>query len=163
MMKRRPILALILTLTMIAATSGCRHNQPGAAPPSHAVVVAATLLDASNTTVTVEDGLIAASHAIDQLQTTDPEYYAKVSPLIKKISAANVAAAKKIKIVKDTGAGDWRADMLAIAGSVNISDLTATGIKNPTSQAIVSAALATLIGVLNTINQNFGTGTGGTK
>jgi hypothetical protein len=146
---------LVLSLLSLLTAIGCRHNTSGP-PPSPAVVTAATLLDASNTTVTVEDGLTAASHALDQLQATDPEYYAKVDPLIKKISAANVLAAKKIKLVKDTGTGDWRPAILAVASSVNVADLNTVGVKNPTSQTIVAAALATLVGVLNAIPKTFG-------
>lgn len=150
---------LVSALAMILLVSaGCRHNTTAAGqpPPSAAVTTVATLLDASNTCVTVEDGLTAADHAIDQVKMSDPEYYAKVGPLIKKISAANAAAAQKVKLAKDTGATDWKPAMLAIASSVNVSDLSAAGVKNPTSQAIVQASLAGLVAIINTINQNFG-------
>lgn len=116
----------------------------------------ATLLDASNTCVTVEDSLTAADHAIDQVKTSDPEYYAKVGPLIKRLSAANTVAAQKIKLVKDTGVGDWRPALLAVAASVNTADLTAVGVKNQTSQTIVAASLASLVAIINTITTNFG-------
>lgn len=159
MIKRKHVLTLMLLLTGLAGMlSSCRHTTtiPGQPPPSAAVVTAATLLDASNTCVTVEDGLTAADHALDQLQASEPEYYTKVKPLIQKISSANVAAARKVKAAKDSGATDWRPAMLAVAASVNVSDLNAAGVKNPTSQAIVSASLASLVAILNTINQNFG-------
>jgi len=149
---------LLTTVLLLAFTAGCQHNitTPGQPTPSAAVTTVATLLDASNTCVTVEDSLVAADHAIDQLKATDPEYYAKVSPLIKKISAANAVAAQKIKLAKDTGAIDWRPALLAVAASVNPGDLSAVGVKNSTSQVIVSASLASLVAILNTINQNFG-------
>lgn len=150
-------LVLPLFIVMVAAMeSGCRHNTNSTTPVSPQVATAVTLLDASNTCVTVEDGLTAADHAIDQLKASDPEYYAKVSPLIKKISAANVVAAQKIQVVKNTGQGDWKSAMLAVAQSVNVNDLNAAQVKNPTSQGIVTAALASLVAILNTINQNFG-------
>ena len=156
-MNMKPLRKYLLVLLLLTAT-GCRYNTPtpGSPTPSAAVVTAATLLDASNTCVTVEDGLTAADHALDQLKTTEPDYYAKVDPLIKKISAANVLAAKKIKLVKDTGTGDWRPAILAVASSVNVADLNAAGIKNSTTQTIVAAALATLVGVLNAIPKTFG-------
>jgi len=151
---------LLTTVLLLAFTAGCQHNisTPGQPTPSAAVATAATLLDASNASVTVEDSLTAAYHALEQLKTTDPEYYTQAMPLIKKISAANAVAAQKIKLAKDTGATDWRPALLAVASSVNPSDLTAAGVKNPTSQAIVSASLASLVAILNAINQNFGGG-----
>jgi hypothetical protein len=159
MIQRKHILTLMLLLVGLAGlATSCYHTttSPTTPPPSPAVVTAATLLDASNTCVTIEDSLTAANHAIDQLKATDPEYYAKLDPLIKKISRANTVAAEKIKLAKDTGATDWKPALLAVAASVNISDLTAGGIKNPTSQTIATAALASLVAILNTINQNFG-------
>lgn len=157
-MKRKRIITLMLLLVALAGLASCHRTTTSSItpPPSPAVATVATLLDASNATVTVEDSLTAANHAIDQLQSSDPEYYAKLNPLIKKISAANTVAAQKIKLVKDTGTGDWKPALLAVASSVNTADLTAAGVKNPTSQAIVSAALASLIAILNTITTNFG-------
>lgn len=155
-MRKSKILAVTLCLVLMA--SGCRHNTPAAGQPpqSAAVVAVATLLDADHTCLTVEDSLTAADHAIDQLKTSDPEYYAKVGPLIKKISAANAIAEQKIKLAKDTGATDWKQALLAVASSVNVSDLSAAGVKNQTSQAIVEASLTGLVAILNTINANFG-------
>jgi hypothetical protein len=149
---------VMLLLAVVLVGSGCRKNvtTPGQPPPSAAVTTAATLLDASNTCLTVEDSLTAASHTIDKLKDSDPEYYAKIDPLIKKISAANTAAALKVQAAMKSGATDWKSAMVAIASSVNVSDLNAAGIKNPTSQTIAAASLASLIAILNTINQNFG-------
>jgi hypothetical protein len=150
-------LASALAMVLLVGI-GCRHNKQAAGqpPPSAAVVTIATLLDADHTCLTVQDSLTAADHAIDQLKTSDPEYYAKVGPLIKKISAANNAAEQKIKLAKDTGATDWKPALLAVASSVNVSDLSAAGVKNQTSQLIVSASLASLVGILNSITTNFG-------
>lgn len=147
---------LLLPILLVVLAVGCRHTQPNTTPPSQAVVTVATLLDASNTCVTVEDSLTAADHAIDQVKVSDPEYYAKVGPLIKRLSAANTVAAQKIKLVKDTGVGDWKPALLAVAASVNTADLTAAGVKSQTSQTIVAASLASLVAIINTITTNFG-------
>lgn len=143
------------------AMGGCRHSINTANPR---VVMAATLLDASNTTVAVEDGLTAANHVVDSLEQSEPDYYAKVKPLIRKISAANKAASDKIVAAKngDTTA-DWRGAVNAVAASVKPGDLTAFGFKNQNTQALVTAAFATLVATLNAIPGTFGAGTGGTR
>lgn len=146
------VLASVM-LAAIATVEGCRHNVNTNNPK---VIAAMTLLDASDITVTVEDGLVATDHILDTLQTSDPEYYAKIKPLLKKISSANVTAAQKIKIVKDGGQADWKGAILAVAASVNVHDLNAVGIKNPNTQIIVSASLATLVKILTDIPQKFG-------
>lgn len=147
-------LATIIVLSLIILLTGCRYNINTNNPK---VVVAATLLDASNTTVLIEDGLTAANHVTEQLESIEPEYYAHVKPLIKRISAANVVAAKTVQNAKNGNtAADWRGALIAVGASVKPSDLTAFGFKNPTSKALVSGGFATLIAILDSIPQKFG-------
>lgn len=146
-------LCLTLVAFLLAAGVGC-HRKVNQNNPQ--VVRAATLLDASNTCVTIEDGLVAANHAVESIESQDPEYYAKVKPLLRKVSSANVEAVHKIKTFKDGDTSvNWRAGMLAVASSINTDDLSALQIKNPTTQLIVSASLATLVGALNAIPKSF--------
>lgn len=144
---------MTLLLSTLLIASGCRHNINTSNP---AVVTAATLLDASNTCVAVEDGLTAANHAVDALETQEPEYYAHVKPLLKKLSTANVAAVKLVQAAKNGQPANWQQGMLAMASAVTPADLSAVQVKNPTSQAIAQGALATLIVTLNTIPHTFG-------
>lgn len=142
-------------LMAITATEGCRHNVNTNNPK---VIQAATLLDASDLTVTIEDGVVAANHAVEAIQASDPEYYNKVKPLLRSISSANVLAARKIQAFKNGDAtADWRGAIIAVAGSVNTQDLSAVHIKNPNTQLIVSASLATLVAALETIPKKFPT------
>lgn len=147
----RTFAATGLILFMLLSPVACRHNINTNNPQ---VVRAATLLDASNTCVALEDGLVAASHAVDALETLDPAYYNKAKPLLRKISTANVQAVRKIQAFKNGDAtADWRGGVLAVAASVNTADLDAAQIKDPTTRLIVAGSIATLIGVLNGIPQ----------
>lgn len=150
-------LGVIALLLAFMATEGCRHNVVNTNNPK--VVMAATLLDASNTCVTIEDGLTAANHVIDALETAEPDYYKHVKPLIKRISTANKTASDKIVAVRNgDGTADWRGAVLAIGTSVDTKDLTAFSFKNPNSQALVTAAFATLTATLASLPQTFGGG-----
>ena len=152
MTKTKAKLTLVL-LIVAASLVACRHQVNTSNPK---VIIAATLLDASNTCVTVEDGLTAANHAVESLETAEPEYYARVKPLLQKISAANKQAALTVQRVKNGGTDNWRGALVAVAASVSVQDLQAVQVKNPTSQLIVEGALATLVATLQSINTNFG-------
>lgn len=144
-----PILAVAL-LTL----PGCRHNVNTSNPQ---VVLAATLLDASNTVVTLADGLTAADHVLDQLQASDPAYYAQIKPLLIKIAKLNDVAVAKIAAAKAGDAtADWKGAIIAIGSSVTVTDFSTVGIKNPTNQALASAGLATLIAALELIPKTYG-------
>ncbi len=144
---------VVLLLALPATFLGCRHNVNTANPQ---VVAAATLLDASNATVTVEDGLTQAKATLRQLRASEPEWYAKVNPIIQRYSAANTSAAKKIQAATIGQPADWRAAMLDIAAQGQPSDFTAFGFKNPASQQLVSQTFKTLIEILILIPQKFG-------
>lgn len=147
------IAVTLALIVLVGAGVGCRHNVNTSNP---AVVTASALQDASNACVTLEDGLTAADKALDQLETVEPEYYAHVKPLLKKISAANASASKIVQSVKNGQPGNVKGAMLAVAVSVTPADLTAFSVKNPTSQLIVEGSITALIATLATIQANFG-------
>lgn len=149
--KKCVILALMLVVAF--GLTACRHNVNTANP---AVVTITTLQDASNTTVALEDGLTAANKALDQIEAAEPEYYAHVKPLIKKVSAANASASGIIQNVKNGKPGDWKGAVLGIATSITPADLTTFAVKNPTSQLIVEGSITGLIATLATIKAKFG-------
>lgn len=153
----RQLLHLLFLMSLLAGTvwleNGCRHN----VSTNPKVVMTATLLDASNTCVTIEDGLTAANHIVNALETSEPEYYAHVRPLIKKLSAANKTASDTIvKVRNGDTAADWRGAMLAIGSGITPADLTSFGFKNSNTQAIVTAAFATLVATLNALPATYG-------
>lgn len=147
----RIVLALILILPF---STGCRHSANMANPK---VAFAVTLLDASNTTKTIADGLTAADKVLDRIQAQEPDYYAKVRPLLTKIARANDGANVAILNAKNGGAADWKGALVSVSQTVATSDLTAFGFKNPTSQALVQDGFAVLISGLSLAAQ-FGGG-----
>lgn len=145
---------VLLLIGMLAfAPIGCRKNININNP---AVVQAAALLDASNTCKTLEEGLLSANNAVEALQAGEPDYYAKVKPLLRKISAANVVAAQKIQLVSQGGTADWRSALIAVGSSTTPADLTSFGFKNPNSQLIVQGGFALLVATLSSIQTKFG-------
>lgn len=137
--------------TLLLMVDACRRNVDTKNPQ---VLRAATLLDASQMCVTIEDGVVAANNILESIQAQEPDYYAHVKPLLQKISSSNVLAVRKIQAFKngDTSA-DWRGGLIAVAQSVNPKDLDAVGIKNANTKAIVQAAMATLVLALEIIPQ----------
>jgi hypothetical protein len=142
------ISSLVLCSVMFLA-SGCRHNINTSNP---AVVTASALGDASNACKTVEDALTATNHALEQLETVEPEYYAHVKPLVQRISQANRLASAKIVAAKNGNAVDWKSALTAVGTSINLDDLRAAQVKNPTSQIIVGSSVALLIDALVAIH-----------
>jgi len=129
--------------------SGCRHNINTANP---AVVAASALGDASNACKTVEDALTATNKALEQLESTEPEYYAHVKPLVQRISLANRLASSKIVAAKNGNPVDWKSAFSAVGTSINLDDLRAAQVKNPNSQIIIGSSVALLIDALVAIH-----------
>lgn len=147
-----------LFLAMALATSldlvtGCRHSQSS----NPRVKLAETLYDAAATVDTIADGLVAARHVIDNLETTEPEYYAHTKPLLQNIAKANDRAIAAVRAAKSGDASaDWRTALLNVSDAVGKTDLTQFGFKNQNSQALVRVGFATLQSALALIPQNFG-------
>lgn len=152
-MKTKALLISIMAVIICVLGIGCRHTVNTANP---AVVTVTTLQDASDTCVTLEDGLTAANKAVDQIEATEPEYYAHVKPLLKKLSAANASASGIIQNVKNGQPGNWKGAVLGVATSITPADLTSFAVKNPTSQLIVEGSITGLIATLATIQAKFG-------
>lgn len=146
-------IALASVLTVFAV-AGCRHSANMSNPK---VAIAVTELDASNTTKTITDGLTAADKVLDQIQAQEPDYYAKVRPLLTKIAKANDVASSAIVNAKNGGAADWRGAMSSLGQTVATSDLTTFGFKNSTSQKLVQDGFAVLISGLTLAAQFGGT------
>lgn len=142
-------LLLCFVLSGLTFVSGCRHNVNTSNPQ---VVAMSALGDASNACKTVEDALTATNKALEQLEATEPAYYAKVKPLVQKISQANRLASSKIVAAKNGEPVDWRSAFVAVGSSINIDDLRAAQVKNPTSQIIVGSSVALLIDALVAIH-----------
>ena len=144
---------LPLGMASLLLTAGCRHNVNTSNP---AVVQASALADAADTCKLLEDGLASAKAAVEKLETAEPDYYAHVKPLLKKMSAANVVAIEKIQVAKNGGTADWKGALVAVAASVSPSDLTSVGVKNQTSQLIVEGSIAGLVATLESFKAKFG-------
>lgn len=143
----------VLVLGLAISTTACHHNVNASTktPPSPQVAAAITLTDASNTCKTLEDALTTADHAIDLVQTSDPEYYAHAGALFKKISAANRLAADKVNTSIQGKPENWQAAFAGIGSSVDLQDLSSVQIKNPNSQLLVSASIAALLKILTAL------------
>ena len=147
------LIAITMTATM---TTGCRHNTANMANPK--VAMAVTLLDASNTTVTIADGLTAADKILDALRATEPDYYKRTRPLLVKIAKLNdIASAAIVKAKNGDTNANWRIAMINISQAVATSDLTTFGFKNRNSQLAVQDGFAVLISGLTLAGQ-FGGG-----
>lgn len=142
--KKVGLLFVLYALTL----SGCRHNVNTKNPQ---VVAVAALGDALSTCQTLEDSLIAANSAVEQIKTQEPEYYAHVKPLLQKISSANTAAAHKIQQAKNDGVTDWRTAFISISTSITPTDLTLAGVKNPNSKLIIGTSIAGIVAILQAI------------
>lgn len=147
------ILTLTLMIACIGIFAGCRKSVNNSNP---AVVQAVALQDAENTCKTVEDGLLTANRAIEKLQATEPDYYNKVKPLLRKISKLNATASGKIALVASGQSADWKGALIAVSASVTPSDLTTFGFKNPNTQIIVETSFSGLILALSSIKTKFG-------
>lgn len=150
-MKR--LFTIIMIAVMLSFSTGCGHFTHSTNP---AVVQAAALVDVQKTLKTVEDGLLTANKAVENLEAAEPEYYAYVKPLLKKISLSNRIASDKVDIVTKGGTADWKSAVIEIGSSVTPADLTTFGFKNPSSQLIVEGGFATLITTLETIKNKYG-------
>ena len=152
---KRTILSIFLILSLVLSPAACRKNLNTTNPQ---VIQAAALLDAENTCKTLEDGLVAANNAVEGLEAAEPGYYAKVKPLIRRLSAANALASSKIKLVSAGGTADWRGAMIAVGSSVSPQDLTVFDFKNPGTQSIVSAGFSLLVATLSQIQVKYSGG-----
>lgn len=152
-MKKLKVLTIVALMACVLSLGACRKSVNTSNP---AVVQAAALLDAENTCKTLEDGIKTANDAIEKLQAGEPDYYAKVKPLLKKLSAANNTAAQKINTVAGGGSADWKGALIALGTSVTPADLTTFGFKNSNTQLIVETSFAGLVATLSAIQTKFG-------
>jgi hypothetical protein len=153
-MKRfKTIVAILLISVCLVPMEACRKNVNTSNPQ---VVQAAALLDAANTCKTLEDGIVAANDAVEKLEASEPEYYAHVKPLLKKLSSANTVASQKINIVAQGGTADWKGALVAVGTSVTASDLTTFGFKNSDTQLIIQGSFALLVTTLSSMQLKFG-------
>lgn len=148
---RKRIAILLLAVTLVP-TVGCRHNNT-----NPRVVFAATILDAS---IVVDDfsiALRAANDGVEQMQFSEPEYYASVHPYLVKLAKLNDKAIATLKLAKngDTSA-DWKGAIAAIAIEASKTDPTVFGFKNPQSQATAKILFASFSAAVNAISKSFG-------
>jgi hypothetical protein len=148
-MSRNRMFVIGLISLALLFSAGCHHNVKTNNP---AVIAAITLDDASNTCKTLEDTVTAANHAVELVETTDPEYYAKSKALIQKISAANRLAGDKINISMHGQPADWHVAFSSIATSVDPKDLTSVQVKNPNTQLLIVASMQALTKILTSIH-----------
>ena len=150
----RKSLICLMAVALMFTSVGCRHNTANMANPK--VALAVGLTDAANTCLTLEDGLTATYNALDQLETSEPEYYAHVKPLVQKLSASNVMAMRVIQKVQagDTTA-DWRGAMVVVANTVKPSDLTMFNFKNPNSQALANSLFQAVVATITEMTQKY--------
>jgi hypothetical protein len=149
------VAGVLLGLAMLGA-DGCVHNPPNTSPQ---VVFTQTLLTASEVTVLVSDGLVAANSAFDTLQaqgSIEAANYAKSKAWIKRIARANDKAIAAIRAAQagDT-AVDWRSALLGVSAAAAAEDPAAYGFKNPDTQAAVKVGLASLQLALSAITASY--------
>lgn len=146
------ILTLTLMIACIGIFAGCRKNVSA----NPAVIQAVALQDAENSCKAVEDGIKAANDAVERLEAGEPDYYAHIKPILRKLSAANNVAAQKINLAASGQNTGWQAALVSVGTSVTSSDLTAFGFKNQNTQLIVETSFAGLIAALTAIQAKFG-------
>lgn len=147
-MKKTLTLVLVLGMS-ITWGSGCRTSPQSTNPK---VAFAATLLGGADVVDSVANGLAAANEAVTQLRATEPDYYAKVHPLLVKLARLNDKAIIAIRKAKaGDSSADWEGAISDIASGISPSDLTTFGFKNPNSAAVAQVGMATLIAALNAI------------
>lgn len=147
------LIAVFMLGVCLCTLSACRKN----VSTNPTVVQAVALQDAENTVKSVEDGLNAANDVIENLQTAEPGYYAKIKPILRRLSSLNATASRKLNVVAQGGSADWKGAIVDVGNSITIADLTNFGFKNPNSQAAVDAGMELLVGALNTLKRKFGT------
>lgn len=152
-MKIKTLLIVTLLACGLCTVSACRksvNNNP-------AVVQAMTLQDAENAVKSVEDGLKAANDTVESLQSAEPGYYAKLKPILRRISSLNATASSKINGAAQGNATNWQGALSDVANSITPADLTTFGFKNPNSQLAAQAGMTLLQTALNTLKSKFGT------
>lgn len=146
-------LITIMTLSAcLVMVPGCRKSVNS----NPAVVQAIGLQDAENSVKAVEDGLKAANDTIESMQTTEPGYYAKLKPILRRISSLNATASRKINGAAQGGSTNWQGALSDVANSITPADLTNFGFKNPNSQLAAQAGMTLLQTALNTLKTKFG-------
>jgi hypothetical protein len=149
---KRLLIALVLVgaLTLSACHRGLNTSNPQ-------VVLVNSLAAGAQSCDLVATLLLAADGTLDSLQATEPDYYAKVKPLLQKTAKLNDAAIAGIKAAKagDTSA-NWQAELVAVGGALGSEDLTVFGFKNPTSQKEVQGSIAALQMFLTAITASYG-------
>jgi hypothetical protein len=151
------VLWLTVVTSAIHLLSGCAVRTVNTANPK--VVFANTLLAASNVVDEVASANAAANEMLTKLQSTEPDYYTKVKPILVNIAKTNDKAIATIRAAEagDTSI-DWRAAVVAVVDAAGKEDLTKFGFKNKDSQSLVKIGIASLELALTAITNSFGGG-----
>ncbi|HLW53243.1 MAG TPA: hypothetical protein VKW06_10410 [Candidatus Angelobacter sp.] len=145
-----PVLAGILVAMPVA---GCRHNVNS----NPQVVYAQTLLDASNSSKLLSDGLVAANDFAESIQASEPDYYVTLKAWIVKIAKANDTAIAAIRAAQGgDSAADWKGAIAGIVTAAGNQDLTVYGFKSPASQQKATEGLKLLRDAIAGISNAFG-------
>lgn len=160
---RKKLVALVLAATMMVGTVGCRYNFKTVIPEPPAVVFERNLVAAADAVDVVATGLIVVNEARKSLEATDQisrEQSQNILNALKAIAIKNQAAADAIMLAQVGGSSasdnGWRKALLDVVTEARKIDPSVFAVKNPTSQATLKAALATLQAALMAIEASFG-------
>lgn len=152
----KPFTRIVVALTLLGVlTLSACHRGLNTSNPQ--VVFVNSLAAGAQSCDLVATLLVAADGTLDGLQASEPEYYAKVKPLLQKTARLNDTAIAAIKAAKagDTSA-NWQAALFNVGSALGAGDLTAFGFKNPASQDKVKGTIAALQLLLTSISTSYG-------